>query len=168
MMAAMKTPRRRILAATAVLLVAAATAGCDGDGDPDVDLGIQVPEGTHEEVVVIDGWVKTLSRGDVTGAAEFFALPSIAENGTPPLRLSTRRDAVAFNRSLPCGAALVRARPDGDLITATFKLTERPGGDCGSGVGGLARTSFRIEDGKITEWRRLPDTGDAAPGGPVV
>jgi hypothetical protein len=165
----MKTPRRRLLATAAVLLVAAATAGCGGgDDDPDVDLGIQVPEGTHEEVVVIDGWVKTLSRGDVTGAAEFFALPSIAENGTPPLRLSTRRDAVAFNRSLPCGATLVRARPDGDLITATFRLTERPGGDCGSGVGGLARTSFRIEDGKITEWRRLPDADEADPGGPVV
>jgi hypothetical protein len=166
----MRTPRRRLLATAAVLLVSAATAGCGaGDDDPDVDLGIQVPEGTHEEVVVIDGWVKTLSRGDVTGAAEFFALPSIAENGTPPLRLSTRRDAVAFNRSLPCGATLVRAQPDGELITATFRLTERPGGDCGSGVGGMVRTSFRIEDGKITEWRRLPDAGDEPdPGGPVV
>jgi hypothetical protein len=159
---------KTLLATAAVLLVAAATAGCGGGDDPDVDLGIQVPEGTHEDVVVIDGWVKTLSRGDVTGAAEFFALPSIAENGTPPLRLSTRQDAVEFNRSLPCGATLVRARPDGDLIKATFRLTERPGGDCGSGVGGLARTSFRIEEGKITEWRRLPDTGEPAPGGPVV
>jgi hypothetical protein len=161
---------KTLLAATTALMVAAATAaGCGGGDDPDVDLGIQAPEGTHEEVVVIDGWVKTLSRGDVTGAAQFFALPSIAENGTPPLRLSTRKDAVEFNRSLPCGATLVRARPDGDLITATFRLTERPGGDCGSGVGGLVRTSFRIEDGKITEWRRLPDVdGEPDPGGPVV
>ena len=167
----MKTRRRHapaVLAALA-LLAAAALAGCGGDDGSDVDLGIEVPEGSHDQVVVIGAWVETLSDGDVEHAADFFALPSTVENGTPPLQLSTHNDAVAFNRSLPCGAELVRARPDGPLITATFRLTERPGGDCGPGVGGLARTSFRIEDDKITEWRRLPDAGgEPAPGGPVV
>ena len=164
----MKTHRRHAPAVLAALALLA--AGCGGDESSDADLGIEAPEGSHDQVVVINDWVETLSDGDVEHAADFFALPSVVENGTPPLRLSTHRDAVAFNRSLPCGAELVRASADGDLITATFELTERPGGDCGPGVGGLARTSFRIEDDKITEWRRIPDAGGGEPGagGPVV
>ena len=128
----------------------------------------ELPPG-HASVLVIDEWVRTLSRGDVAGAAELFALPSVVENGTPPVSLRTRADARVFNRSLPCGAKLVRARPDGRFITATFRLTERPGGDCGSGVGELARTAFLIRDGKIVEWHRLPDPrGGAGPSGPIV
>jgi hypothetical protein len=118
---------------------------------------------------VIDEWVRTLSRGDVSGAADLFALPSVVENGTPPVHLRSRADAVLFNRSLPCGGKLVRARPDGRYIAATFKLTDRPGGDCGSGVGELARTAFLIRDGKILEWRRLRDLPDGpGAGGPIV
>jgi hypothetical protein len=115
-----------------------------------------VPPG-HEAVAVIEGWVRTLSAGDVQGAADYFALPSVAENGTPPLTLRSRADVVAFNRSLPCGARLVRAQPLGRFIAATFRLTDRPGGDCGSGSGLLARTAFVIRDRKIVQWRRLPN-----------
>jgi hypothetical protein len=159
-----KKPRAALAVA---LTLAALAAGCGGGGDDSTTASADLPPG-HESVQVIDEWVKTLSSGDVSGAADLFALPSVVENGTPPIRLSTHADAVTFNRSLPCGAELVRARPDGRFIAATFRLTERPGGDCGSGVGGLAQTAFLIRGGKIVEWHRLPDTGGQAPSGPIV
>jgi hypothetical protein len=117
------------------------------------------------DVAVIKEWVDTLRAGDVEGAAELFALPSVAENG-PLLRIRTRDDARLFNASLPCGAILVRAETQGDFTTATFELTERPGpGECGTGTGERAQTSFVIEDGKIKEWRRVAVGGaEPAPG----
>lgn len=117
---------------------------------------------------MIDDWSGRLSEGDTKGAARLFAIPSVAINGDLPLRLTSRDDALAFNRSLPCGAKLVKARPAGDAIAATFRLTERPGGACGAGVGQLARTAFEIEDGHITEWRRLPNPGALKPRGEIV
>jgi len=121
-------------------------------------------------VIVIAGWVNSLRHGNVNRAAGFFALPSVVQNGEAPFTLRNRAQAVAFNRSLPCGARLVRARPVGGVIAATFRLTERPGGACGAGVGLLARTAFVIRDGKIFQWRRLPNVGSGQqrPSGPVV
>ena len=78
---------------------------------------------------MIDDWAAALSEGDVEAAADYFALPSIAQNGTPPLDLESREDVIAFNEALPCGAELVEAtEEDGRFIVATFELTERPGG----------------------------------------
>jgi hypothetical protein len=158
----------------AVLAVASlpAFAGCGGgDGDEGSSAGATtgLPPG-HAGVIVISGWVNALRHGDVDRAAGYFALPSVVENGTPPVTLRSRAQAVAFNRSLPCGAKLVRARPVGGVIAATFRLTERPGGACGPGVGLLARTAFVSRDGKIAQWRRLPTVGSGQrqPSGPVV
>ena len=145
----------RTTIAAAAFLAAIAVAGCGGNGGSSSDS--EALPGGHESVQVVEDWVNTLAAGDVDAAADYFALPSVAENGGTALTLHTHADAVAFNRSLPCGAKLVRARPSGGAITATFKLTERPGGDCGSGTGLLARTAFVIRDGKIVEWRRLPN-----------
>ena len=121
---------------------------------------------------MIEGWIDTLSDGDVKGAADYFAVPSLAENGTAPVTLRSRADVLAFNRSLPCGAKLVRARPIGRFIAATFRLTERPGGACDGGAGQLARTAFVIRGGKIVEWRRLTNPpqsgGGGGSGGPLV
>jgi hypothetical protein len=123
----------------------------------------------HKEVGVIKGWVDTLADGDIDGAADYFAVPSVVQNATPPLTLRSRADVVGFNRSLPCGAKLVKARPVGRVIVATFRLKERPGGACGSGVGLLARTAFVIKDGRIVQWRRLPNPSLQPPGnGPIV
>ena len=79
-----------------------------------------------DAVEVIEAWSRTLRGGDVEGAAEFFALPSVAENGAL-IRIRDREDAVLFNASLPCGAELLSTENQGDFITATFELTERPG-----------------------------------------
>jgi hypothetical protein len=150
-------------AALALVAAALLSGSCGGGDDDDRSL-----VSGHEDVAVIEGWVETLAEGDVEGAAGYFAVPSVAENGTPPVTLRTRTDVIAFNRSLPCGAELVRARPAGRFIVATFRLTERPGGDCGSGTGNLARTAFIVRDGKIAEWRRLPDPPEADSQGPIV
>jgi len=154
------------LAALAVLSAGllASCGGGNGDGTNESSL----PTG-HESVAVIEGWVKTLSKGDAEGAAGYFALPSVVENGTPAVTLRSHADVVAFNRSLPCGARLVRARPAGRFIAATFRLTDRPGGGCGSGVGQLARTAFVIRGGKIVQWQRLPNPPrQGGGGGPIV
>ncbi len=143
-----------LLAALALLAL-----GCGGGDDPEGD----------DDATVITAWADTLARGDVAGAAEFFALPSVAENGPIAVQIETTEDAIAFNESLPCGAEVVstEAAEDGFTI-ATFTLTERPGGNCGAGVGGTASTAFLIEGGKILEWRRVPreEGNDPALPGP--
>lgn len=117
-----------------------------------------------DDLQVIEDWSRTLSEGDVEGAAEYFATPSTVENGFP-IEIRTLEDAVAFNEMLPCGAEVISAKTVGAFTTATFSLSERPGGDCGLGVGGTASTSFVIEDGEIVEWRRLSEPGDTGGGG---
>lgn len=156
------------LCAALALTLAAGACGSEDATTDTVGAGIGLPDG-HDSVVVIDEWVRTLREGDVVGAAELFALPSVVQNGTPPIRLDTRAEAIDFNRSLPCGAELVGARRLGRLIAATFRLTERPGpGECGAGTGGLARTAFLVRDGKIVRWLRLRDVPQDEPSGPVV
>ncbi len=121
---------------------------------------------------MIDGWAKTLSAGDAEGAAGYFAVPSVVANGTAPVTLRSHADVVTFNRSLPCGAKLVSTRKQGRFIAATFRLTERPGGSCGTGAGEMASTAFVISDGKIVQWRRVPNPPGAGngggSGGPIV
>ena len=162
----MKGVKSLLSAFCATLLLATAAAGCGSGGDDgDTVAGLELPPG-HTSVIVIDEWVRTLAKGDVEGAAQFFALPSVVENGTPPLTLRSRTDAIEFNRSLPCGAKLIDAEPHGRFIAATFRLIERPGpGTCGDGVGATARTAFLIRDGKIVQWRRLPDSAQEGPSG---
>lgn len=147
-----------------------ALAGC-GSGDAERGGG-RDPSGTplppgHEDVRVIDRWARALAQGDVEAAADRFAVPSVAQNGGPPVTLDSREEVLAFNDALPCGGRLVKARPAGRYIAATFRLTERPGGDCGPGAGALARTAFVVRDGKIRQWRRLPDPESNPAGDPA-
>jgi hypothetical protein len=135
------------------LFIAAVLAlpACGGDDD-----SATTPAGPSEaDIAVISDWAEALAESDTEAAAEFFAIPSYAENGLT-YDIETTADAVRFNESLPCGATLESTTADGELITATFELTERPGeGPC-PGSGNLAKTSFLIEDGKIVEWLRVP------------
>lgn len=157
-----------LLATVLVSLV----VGCGGNDTPGSRADRQTtpaPRGTtttharaRSPEAVIRGWSETLRRGDVAGAARYFAIPSLVSNGTPPIRLTSRAQVVAFNRALPCGAKLVSVRTQGGLSLAAFRLTERKGGLCADAVGGAARTLFRIRDGKIAEWRRAPDVSAPA------
>lgn len=156
----------RALAALAAL-GALALGGCGSSDDEEA-----IPGGADADAVeVIKEWADELRAGDVLAASEHFAVPSVVQNGTPPIRLTNRHDIEAFNRSLPCGATLIRAISSGRYTIATFELTERPGpGECGHGVGETARTAFVIEGGLITQWRRVVDLPGSEPSdtGPVI
>jgi hypothetical protein len=156
------------LAALAILLALSA-GGCGEKSEPEIreppEAARVVPGGAEEaDVRVIDAWARTLKRGDVDGAADYFAIPSVAENGPQLLRITEPAAARLFNASLPCGAVLTKAVDEGDFTVATFRLTERPGpGSCGDGTGNDAQTAFVIKDGKIVEWRRVGIGGPQAP-----
>ena len=162
--------RTRLLAVSlAVLLAPVGVVACGGEDEEEA----AIPGGADPEAAtVIDEWAQHLTEGDIDGAAGYFAIPSFTENGIP-LRIASRADARLFNESLPCGAELVEASDDGELTLATFELTERPGpGTCGQGTGNTAQTAFRIEDGLISEWRRVvpegdEDDGSQAPSNPI-
>ncbi|MFL5907008.1 MAG: hypothetical protein ACJ75Z_05380 [Solirubrobacterales bacterium] len=154
----------RAIAALAAGIVA--LSGCGSEGSSTVSGGADA-----DAVGVIKAWADELRAGDVEAAAERFQIPVIVQNGTPPLRLTNRSEVVGFNKTLPCGAELIRAEREGRFTVATFRLTERPGpGRCGVGTDETARTAFVIHNDRITEWRRVADQppGEQAPQGPVI
>jgi hypothetical protein len=164
---------------SAVALVAAATitAGCGGSASnktttvanapaaparSELDPPASVPDratgpATKEARRVINAWLRALRHGDVERAARYFALPSKFQNSTPVLVVNTKRERIAINLSLPCGAKARSMGGAGVYTIVTFVLTKRPGADCGSGVGGTARGAIRVERRHIKEWYRLPD-----------
>ena len=146
--------------------IAVALVGCGGGGSGSGGSAQGIAgDADPADVRVIDGWVTALRHGQIGAAADYFAIPSVAENGPVLLHIRSLRDARRFNQSLPCGARLVRAETAGQFTTATFRLTERPGpGACGAGTGETAKTSFVIRDGKIAQWRRV---GAGASGRPA-
>jgi hypothetical protein len=109
---------------------------------------------------VVRQWADAERAGRFDIASALFALPSKVANGGPVIRFRTRAEVDFFNRSLPCGAILKRTRPAAHgRFVATFELTERlgPGAGCGPGVGQSAEVAFRVRDGRIVEWLRVPD-----------
>jgi hypothetical protein len=164
-----------ILIAALILPAALLASGCGSDEhgsstsatssdtatDSSSSAAPDVADADPGDVKVISGWIEALSKGDTKAAAGYFAIPSTVEN-VGLAKLETSDDAIAFNKSLPCGGELVEAHTTGDFTTATFELTDRPGGDCGAGTGGKASTSFVIEDGEITDWRRVANPGGEA------
>ena len=113
---------------------------------------------TSEEKRVIRAWSDELRAGHVSAAARYFTVPSVVSNGGPDALLSSPADVKQFNKTLPCGAKLVKTRRSAHhFVVGTFELTERPGADCGSGKGHLAEVAFRIRRHRITQWVRAPD-----------
>jgi hypothetical protein len=114
---------------------------------------------------VIRGWSDALRRGNVAGAAGYFAVPSLMINGPDAngdaivIRIRTRAEAEAANLTLPCGAKFISADQRGRYTNALFRLTDRPGpgGGCGAGTGQTARTNFVISANRIVVWIRAPD-----------
>jgi len=139
-------------------------------GVPDESTG---PAAVSARRVITD-WLKALRRGDVKRAAHYFALPSKFQNATPVLTVNNEQERLAVNLSLSCGAVATEMGGAGVYTIVTFRLTERKGGNCGTGVGGKARGAIRVERRHIKEWYRLPDDpGGAqqappAPSGPSV
>jgi ketosteroid isomerase-like protein len=123
--------------------------------------------GSVSDAGVIRDWARALTAGDLDRAASYFSLPAIVENGTPPVRITSRAQAREFNKLLPCGARLLSTARHGPYTFATFRLTDRVGGDCASGIGAVAATAFLIRDGKIAQWRRLANPGQPTPRTPA-
>jgi hypothetical protein len=151
-------------------------AGCGGSNhhsattprttpaDPNADLKIpkHVPRRAQgkadaKSVKVIARWLKVLRSGDEIKAAEFWATGAKFQNATPVLTIDTPIEKIAIQQSLPCGARIKKAGGPAPFVVLVFVLTERPGGDCGTGVGQTARGAIRVAHGQIVEWYRLPD-----------
>ena len=139
-------------------------------GVPDASTGPAAMAARH----VINDWLRALRSGNVKRAAHFFALPSKFQNATPVLTVHNEQERIAVNVSLSCGAVATQMGGAGVYTIVTFRLTERKGGNCGTGVGGKARGAIRVERRHIKEWYRLPDEpggtqqGPPAPSGPSV
>jgi hypothetical protein len=123
------------------------------------DYSNYYPPGTHkasrQAVAVITAWSNQLRAGHVKRAASYFDVPAIVQNATPPIRLKTRKQVLAFNQTLPCGAHIVKTIAGHQYTVATFVLTERPGSPGCGATGKLAATAFLLRHGKIAEWRRV-------------
>jgi hypothetical protein len=169
----MAASRARLLVTTASIAMIA--AGCGSSAKTARSPHTAGPDDLTA-VRVIRAWSAALRQGDVNGAARYFALPSEFINGPgDAVVIHNEGEAQAVNATLPCGAVLISTERHGRYVSALFRLTNRPGGGCGTGTGQLARTDFIIAKGRIVEWVRA-DAGGAPPGpvappttpGPVV
>lgn len=154
----------RFSAALAAAIATMLLAACGGS-DAETTTVSEVPGGADpEKVEVIVGWAEAESSGDNEAAAEYFAIPSLAQNGVT-VRIESVSDAERFSASLPCGAILEEATEEDEYVIATFRLGEKANSNaCGDGAGQTARTAFLIEEGKIVEWRRVAnETSQPAP-----
>jgi limonene-1,2-epoxide hydrolase len=131
-----------------IWLAALAVAGGCGGGPPS-------PES------VVRAWSQALNSGDNEAAADLFAPNAEVIQGRSYV-LETQREALAFNASLPCSGEIVAIETDADIVTATFRLDDRPASRCDA-PGARVRAAFRVVDGKIVLWHQLPDE----PGGEV-
>src|SRR4051794_23184025 len=123
---------------------------------------------TSTEKRVMKGWSDSLRRGKVNAAAKYFRVPSVVSNNTPdPIQLTSVADVREFNRTLPCGAKLLRARrsTQAGFVVGEFRLTERKHAPapCGQGVGAEASVAFEITGGHIKTWIRVADPSQADP-----
>lgn len=180
--------RGSLIAVAALLLVLAAAVGLTTGGSGDDDTGGEsarvrtdpipqrpLPQGPSARPTrppagaqrVIERWLAAVRRSDFERAASYFAVPARVQNGGPPRTLDNPALVIAWNATLPCGARLTRATgAAGGFTVAEFVLTDRRGSSCGSGTGAPAASAIKVEDGRITEWYRLPD-GAPPPGEPV-
>jgi hypothetical protein len=132
----------------ALAMVCLTLAGCGGSGDS--------PE------TVVRAWSKALNSGDNAAAADLFAPGAEIVQGGRTVRLATHDDAVAWNSALPCSGEIVQLETEGDTVTATFLLDDRPTSPCDA-PGVEATASFRIEDGKIVLWHQLDGEQETGP-----
>ena len=83
--------------------------------------------------------------------------------------LKDRAAREAFNRQFPCGAEIVDASSVKGYLVVTYRLTDRVDSRC-DGPGGKAAGTIKVENGKMTEWYRLPNPAGPPeePPGPAI
>ena len=113
---------------------------------------------TTAERRIVRGWSDALRHGKVEDAARYFSVPARAVNPLPVF-LETQSDVESFNRTLPCGAKLVKMRRSAEpkFVVGVFRLTERPGAGKCDGTGDLVAVAFRIYRNHITSWIRADE-----------
>lgn len=148
--------------AIAALIAVLALAGCDSGLEDEAATTPAPRPNEPSRAKVIRDWSKALNDERYGRAASFFAKGAIVEQGRE-IRLEDRGDAIAFNRSLPCKAAVTDVDDEGATVVAAFRL--RGGREFGCD-GGSARVRFRFRDGKFIEWRQLREP-EAPPGGVI-
>jgi hypothetical protein len=124
---------------------------------------------TAAEKRIIKGWSDSLRDGRVNAASRYFQVPVLVSNNTPGyIILGTQAEVQEFNRTLPCGAKLIKTRRGADgFVVGVFKLTERKNAPapCGTGVGATASVAFEIDKGHITKWVRVVESSQSDPMG---
>ena len=105
---------------------------------------------------------KAQYEGRYRRAASFFAPRAIVQQGYTKV-LTTRKEAIAFNRSLTCRATVGSIHHEKNrVLLVTFNLGPGPGGGCSDG--GRARVRFFIRRGLIESWHQLPEPGTGETG----
>ena len=104
---------------------------------------------------IVESWSRAINASDDGAAADLFADDATVIQNGQRLELANHDEALSFNASLPCGGRIVEQVLNGDEVTATFSLTQRPGHTCG-GTGRTAVAVFRITANKISLWHQLP------------
>jgi hypothetical protein len=129
----------------ALLAATALVAGCGGHAAAS-------PES------VARAWSKAINTGDNEAAAHLFARGAVVIQGEQ-IVLQTLADAVAWNAGLPCAGRITDLVVDGDRVTVTFVLGQRPGQLCG-GPGQTAAAIFTVRRGKIVLWHQIAPPGE--------
>jgi hypothetical protein len=121
---------------------------------------------TAAEKRIIKGWSDSLRDGQVDRASRYFQVPVLVSNNAPDAVLGTKDAVKEFNRTLPCGAKLIKTRrgPEG-FVVGIFRLTERKNAPspCGKGVGATASVAFQIDKGHIKMWVRVVEDSEQDP-----
>jgi hypothetical protein len=104
----------------------------------------------------VRAWSAALNSDDNEGAAALFATGAHAIQGPYDVTLTSHQMAVEFNAALPCAGKIVQLQRDGNVVTATFVLGNRPGSRC-DGPGQTATAAFTVQDGKIAVWEQVPE-----------
>lgn len=168
----------RIAALALAAVVAAGLAGCATTSELPGHrttvharlVGQDGPPADPAKLTVVRHWAAELRAGDLRGAAGYFHLPSLFDDGGgDAVTIRTLAQAEIANATLSCGAVVVSAFRAGHFINVLFRLTARSGrgggrGACGTGIGQTARTEFLIRSGQIVAWVRAP----SLPGDPGV
>lgn len=128
-----------------VPLLVVLTVGCGG-GSPS-------PES------VVRAWSESVNSGDNDAAAELFAPGAEVIQLGQSVRLETEGEALRFNESLPCAGEIVDLETDGEMVMATFRLSDRETSRC-DGPGAEVKAAFRVREGKIVLWHQLPGASD--------
>ena len=123
-------------------LLTAVAAGCGGSSTP------------TEPEEVVRAWSSAINDGDDAKAATLFAKDAKVIQSGLTLRLPDEQTAKLWNSGLPCAGEIVETVVEGDEVTATFELGERPGHQCDA-PGVTAYAVFQVIEGKIVLWHQV-------------